>query len=145
MNPRDQIRYEAATLSTGCTVRVVCPFCHGGSTGERTMNITRTADGALYNCHRSSCASSTGFVGGPSGHVVGVREKAPDFYTGETLPLRLQDKQFFEQRYDICGAEHWIHRTGEDEYLLPIFAPDGSISGYNVRQPWPDAPCKGTV
>jgi hypothetical protein len=143
MRPRDAIRIEAAMMGVGDTYRILCPFCGGGQSGERSMNITRTADGVLYNCHRAGCTSRPGFVASGAGEARAPQEREPDMYTGELIPLRPVDEKFFLDAYGIVGANHWIKRTEYDEYILPIFDADRNISGYNVRQPWPGAPLKG--
>jgi hypothetical protein len=143
MRPQDAIRMEGALLGIGDSRRILCPFCNGGQGHERSMSIKRTADGVLYSCHRVSCPSRPGFVGTGAGHVQGPREKPPEYFTGERLPLTDEDMVYFREKYEIAANYGMISRTEYGEYVLPIFAPDGSISGYNVRQPWPGAPCKG--
>ena len=138
MNPRDEIRMDAAGVPQGFTCRYRCPFCKAS---EWSLNITRTYDGAVYMCHRASCGAK-GFVASGAQEARAPREKPPSLYEGELLALRAEDEKFFLERYEVHpgGA---IARTEYDEYVLPIYSPDGYTSGYNVRQPWPGAPCKG--
>lgn len=34
---------------------LLCPFCQGGSSGERSFSASRTYSGVLYSCHRAGC------------------------------------------------------------------------------------------
>jgi hypothetical protein len=133
---------EGALLGIGDSRRILCPFCRGGQSNERSMNITRTADGVVYNCHRVSCPGKPGFVGsGASGPIIPV-ERTPDHYDGELHPLTRVDIGAFRLRFDVDARDN-IMFNEHDEYVLPIFGPDGYIRGYNVRQPWDGMPRKG--
>ena len=53
---RDKIRDIAGELAldeqaTGLT----CPYCAGGSSGEKSLSVIRKANKAEYFCHRASC------------------------------------------------------------------------------------------
>lgn len=142
MKPRDDIRMEGALLGIGDTRRILCPFCRGGQSNERSMNITRTADGVLYNCHRVSCPSRPGFVGsGAQGPQVPI-ERPPDHYEGELHTLLASDAKAFRERFGIEAGDDILYNE-HDEYVLPIYGPDGYVRGYNVRQPWDGMPRKG--
>ncbi len=49
--------------------RIVCPFCNGGSSAEKSFNIKRVAFGLLYNCFRASCPKGRGILGDIRGSV----------------------------------------------------------------------------
>lgn len=57
----DKIKLLALSISSGESIRTICPYCNGGSSKERSFSITRTNDGLLYRCFRARC-SQTGFV-----------------------------------------------------------------------------------
>lgn len=143
MSVRDEIKMEGSLLAVGESRRVLCAECHGGRSQERSMNLTRTADGVLYHCHRVSCTLKPGFVGG-SAAVLGAKPKDSNLkpYQGALLPLSQLDVDFFDKKYEVAASDY-IQRNEHSEYVLPIFGHDGYIRGYNVRQPWPGAPRHG--
>jgi hypothetical protein len=153
--PRDEIKIEGSLLEVGQSQRIRCPFCHGGTQGERSMVISRTGEGVLFNCHRAGCLTGRGFEGASAATLSTADriKKAAVTYDGETLPLENKDLEYFRDRFEIIAGGDWddivgryIFRTEEDEYLFPIID-RGHIRGYNVRQPsWggsPAAPRKG--
>lgn len=110
------------------------------------MNITRTADGVLFNCHRVSCGLPPGFVGaGAASLHERPKESNLKPYEGELLPLSPLDIDFFEKKYEVrlVSGDCAIHANEDDEYVLPIFGPEMYIRGFNERQPWPGSPRKG--
>lgn len=144
-----EIMMEGSLLHVGGSRRVVCPYCHGGQSGEATMNITRSAEGVLYVCHRASC-NKRGF-GGASAASLPYTPRLGKLqpYEGETYPLEQKDLDFFKSAYELDLSLEWDDRTGRyiffndrDEYVLPVLD-RGYIRGYNVRQPWPGAPRSG--
>jgi hypothetical protein len=142
VKPRDDIRMEGSLLGIDESRRILCPFCKGGQSNERSMNITRTSDGVLYNCHRVSCPSRPGFVGtGAHGPIAPV-ERTPENYEGELHALTPEDEQAFWSRFNIHACETVMYNE-HDEYVLPIYGPDGYVRGYNIRQPWDGMPRKG--
>ena len=58
-------------LHVGDSRRCVCPFCHGGSSHEKSFKITREPFGFLYICHRASCGKS----GIRAGEFAGERKR----------------------------------------------------------------------
>jgi hypothetical protein len=143
------IMLEGSLLAVGQSSRIVCPHCNGGQSGEQTMNISRTAEGVLYVCHRASCGVR-GF-GGASASSLPYTPKLSKLqpYEGELYPLEAQDIAYFRDQYEIDVSGDWderhgkyIFHNGRGEYVLPILD-RGYIRGYNVRQPWPNAPRSG--
>lgn len=107
------------------------------------MNITRQADGVLYNCHRAACGVR-GFTGTGAWTMcaTGVPERELRPYEGEQLELEPEDAAFFFDHYELDTPGEIMYRTEHDEYLLPI-SWLGYERGVNVRQPWDGAPRTG--
>jgi len=56
---------EGASLERGESVRMVCPFCNGGSSNEKSLSIHHNEDGAiLFFCHRDRCGAKGKLGGG---------------------------------------------------------------------------------
>jgi hypothetical protein len=147
MTPRDEILLEAGVLQVAQSMRVVCPFCHGGEAAEDSLSISRTGEGVLYNCHRASCGER-GFIGTNACDLGAQSQPTPlskvQPYRGELLPLESKDTAFFLSRYELPTSAilERIKRNERDEYVLPIVW-QGKERGFNVRQPWDGAPRKG--
>ena len=151
MDNRQYLLVEGMALELGATRRIVCPWCMGGSSGETSMNLTRTGTGLAYNCHRASCgvhgyvdesgASLTRTPGreGPRGFEPNYRKER--VYTGPVLPLTLEDFAYFDQRYELGAVpvEGRIYRSYDGRYILPILW-RGKDRGYVLRKPWDGAP-----
>lgn len=117
---------------------LLCPFCQGGRSGERTFSITRISDGVLHNCWRASCEAGRGFV-----PTVGIlrdpakpRDPKPDkHYTGQYLPLEKSDRNYFLERFDLDVHPHGpIGVTDRNEHVLQVLNPLGMARGYAVRR-----------
>jgi len=98
-NLRDEIKLLALDLNIADSLRGVCPFCN--ATHEHSFTITRTEEGLLYNCYRSSCPDeeSSGFIGTMPQNILNVasfkkektfRSKSFKYPTSE-LPLDIED------------------------------------------------------
>jgi len=77
---RAAISLEGAALERGQTIKMVCPFCHGGQSGEAKFYLTKDYDTGilLYCCHRASCAAN-GRLGGNHGGAVAAAPKHKPF------------------------------------------------------------------
>lgn len=138
MSNVSEVLLEAALLETDVQTRIVCPFCQGGSTGERCMSIVRTAEGIVkYICHRANC----GFAG---------RSNTPAYEApGQVQPPRLSTREVklrpLEQRerklvFDAWGMNEQESRPGQwswdentDRLAMPVFGYNGSLRGLVLR------------
>jgi hypothetical protein len=139
------IRLMATGLPVGGQIREVCPQCHGGSTGERSLSITREAHGLRWNCYRASCDLRPGSTieMGELLQPAKVADKPLKPYTGRLDPLEDRDTEFFLQRFGIpqSTASHYVRVTGRDEYAFDIDNPREMTRGYVIRQPvWKGLP-----
>ena len=141
------IKEIAAILSEGDKVREVCPFCNGGSTHERSLQMTRKGTVAVYICYRASCGVRGKYTyGGVTSYSRGVNSSSrvppipADRYSGEFFRLPVKYSQYFSSTYGIQPAllhEYGVKKTDDGRVLFPVLRPDMSERGHNVRA-YPD-------
>lgn len=142
----DCIKLEAMGLEDGESIRVVCPFCSGGGSGEKSMNITQMEDTTLYNCHRASCLER-GAVGGRRNLVhTKSREKRQQRFTpfeGELEYLSTEWCEYLEAKIGWTEAHRDVARPmyaiDEDRIAFPIYSPMGLRRGWVLRSYAADA------
>lgn len=76
-------------------IRMVCPFCGGGSSSERSLVLTvDESEGAAYCCHRASCGES-GKLGATSTRILGAsrskKAKASVAYNDDIVSANFLD------------------------------------------------------
>lgn len=107
----------AADLFPGETGHFVCPNCDGGTSHERSFNVTRRPDGSLaFMCHRASC----GFKGVTGGNLfTPTRDKGPPRksshkpFKAALGPLSQASKDLVLLKYGI--TEKTLREFGVDE------------------------------
>lgn len=113
------IAIESESLHVGESVRVVCPYCGGGSTQEESLVITRISSATcLWKCHRDKCDKDSGYIN--SRHSVKVSSTArepKEEVVLKTSLLTKEDIEFFKLRFSIR------------EYLLDEFSVSVSEDG----------------
>lgn len=141
---RAAVATEAMTLEPGQTLRVVCPFCGGGSDGERSMAITLNADNGLilYICFRGHCGES-GVIGNGGGSL--VYKRSPPAFTpyerGDVVPVSAKRvpswvrEQLAKWRIRPEEVTHWFYSPAEDRILMPVHGPLYELRGYVRRGP----------
>src|SRR5579863_8096187 len=100
-----EILLRAEDLALGTTRTTECPVCRGGSSRERSFNVTRQYGQVAYLCHRASCGfrgyvldhSTTGL--GAGGHP--LPDEPPSPYQGSLQPLPMLTVQALAERYSI--------------------------------------------
>lgn len=139
MSARKLVEMEAIDLAPGESMAgLLCPFCNGGRSRERTFSVSRVADGILHNCFRASCTEGRGFV--PTAGVLRDPNRPtppkPDRpYYGEYRPLETQDLDYFHERFDLV-----VHPNGEigvnefGQYVMQVLNPYRLARGYVVRR-----------
>ena len=144
---KDAIKLEAMVLENGESIRVVCPFCNGGGSGELSCNITIIDDVILYNCHRASCLEKGG-IGGNRNFIrirLDDEPKKKRFtpYEGELEYLSTDWCEFLEARIGWTEAHRKVARpmyaVSEDRIAYPIYSPMGVRRGWVLRSYAPDA------
>lgn len=130
-------------LEPGQTVRVVCPFCGGGSDNERCMAITRNADNGLilYICFRGHCGESG--VIGDAGPLL-YKRPTPAFHPYEpidAIPLEAMRVPLWVRvmlkgwNLDLQDCRDWLYEVYEDRILMPVCGPLLELRGYVRRGP----------
>ena len=96
-----------AGLHVGMSRMMLCPWCLGGQSGEKSFSLTRYEDGLGYICYRASCGRRGSLYGvaPPPGHGPASFEPRP--YVG---PLTAT-----EPYTDVYSALFRIARPGASE------------------------------
>jgi len=137
----DNIKLEAMGMEDGETLRVLCPFCDGGSSQEKSCNITQIDDTILWNCHRAGCLQS-GAVGGRRNFIrikQGENKRKQRFtpYEGELEHLSQEWLEFLEAKIGWTSEHIEIARPmyapQEDRVAYPIYSPMGLRRGWVLR------------
>lgn len=127
LSPYDRLRWEAERLGAG-THRIACPWCLGGSDGERSLSLGVAASGSIYfRCFRSTCGKS----GGKKGAV--VAKKPPRYFTANTEHLSPERAQWFMEKFGFvpCSTRY---APFLDRYVYTMWEPQGTKSrGYIAR------------
>ena len=142
MSGRAQLALEGAALTPGESVRLVCPFCGGGSSHERSLVLTLSDDGALlFVCHRAHC-NSRGRLGGSLGGFDITRKpsaNAPrpfvaEIKAEEILPVPAPVAEAISARwfFDHTPAA-WRWSGDKRRLLLPVFSPTRQRRGWVGR------------
>lgn len=136
----------------------LCPFCGGGSSGERSLRMARIDSGVIYNCFRASC-EARGIVKGTAvlrantkGRKLGKPPKPL------TLPLTFLDPQhlsmftrkFGLDTFNITHRWRWKQVNAPSrEVVFPCRDFNGRHLGHVVRdyenkrfRTFKEEPCK---
>lgn len=140
------IQAIADSLSIGDTVREVCPSCNGGSTHERSLSVTVTDEGVLYQCFRNKC-DVAGILGGtPSKRSLEKKlKKEKRRWEGETSALPKPVLAIIKERWGIDDPRNWYFtRDFGGRIAFSIRTPKNTHRGYQLRQiakesRWPKA------
>jgi hypothetical protein len=139
---QNEIELEAHNLDIGESVSdLLCPFCHGGQSGERKFSITRTDSGLVYNCFRASCFDGRGFVATKGALPPGLPKKEGNKskwkgpYTGTFEPLEEKDIAYFKRRFDLdISSNSFLGVNSSNLYVMEVRTMDGYVRGYAVRR-----------
>lgn len=132
-----EVRLIASALDEGEQTREVCPFCQGGRSGERSLNVTIRDGLILYNCHRASC-DEQGAIG--SNRVVRTTQKErkrPVRFEGELTHLPEEWVDYLERKIgftvDHLNVSGAMLAVGENRVAFPIYGPMGIRRGWVLR------------
>lgn len=136
MNERAQLAAEAETLDQGASIRMVCPFCGGGRSGEATLVLSHTDDGALlFVCHRDNCGASGRLGGGPSLRRAEKRPASPRVLdiSGSTYLTDYQEEQLRKQWPFPAFPAYWRWLPRLGRLIFPVKGPLWEHRGYLAR------------
>jgi hypothetical protein len=135
-----EVRLIAAALEEGEQTREVCPFCQGGSKGERSLNVTITDGLTLYNCHRASCEEGRGAIGTGNRVVRTTRKERVRKITPYEGELEYLDDEWVAYLRKTIGWHEGHLDIGrpffapeEHRVAFPIFSPMGMRRGWVLR------------
>ncbi len=141
-NEQKEIEDIASGLSLGeNSVPSVCPRCNGGLSDDRSFTVCPSSDGILYVCYRASCkfkgivrSGRTTIIEAPRADVK-MREKQPNPYTEELVPLTLRQRLFFYQKYQLrsSAVEHFRYAPDTGRIAMPIEDHRGYRLGWQLR------------
>lgn len=141
---RLDLALEGQTLQPGESVRMRCPFCHGGPREDkRSLSLTHTEDGALlYHCYRNACGAAG--VLGRGSNLVHTRPAPKPSRTKPHIEDRLECVGELMAPAWHAGAEEWDAAgvrwdPATERLALPMYAPDFRLRGRVLRcLPWDD-------
>lgn len=122
-------------LTPGTKARILCPYCNGGSSHEKSLSIAQNEDGSLWwRCFRASC----GEMGNRNAHrLVSVKAKKaePRVFSGPLAPLTESDYEYFQRAYGLDKDQLSGVRFApeEDRYSFPILSPTAAERGIVLR------------
>lgn len=124
------IKAEALSLSVGETTNMYCPICDNDKPYPKSMSITRTDDGILYNCYRSSCSGS-GFIGSLPNHLMSRKEKKfkSNEFVSETRQPTKELIDYLGERYALTQGEITMYGIKEISEPRGILIPCKTSSG----------------
>jgi hypothetical protein len=110
MNKYSDILLIAESMELGEQRREICPYCHGGSSNERSLSLTMDENGTLrWMCHRGSCDLPPG----TNGEVAHINQrhrpldKPKPKFTGATKPLHPLMKRWIQRTWGIVDIPYW--------------------------------------
>lgn len=117
-----------------------CPFCEGGSTGEKTFSLTRETGAIRWFCHRDKCgmSGSSDDIKIEKSDLVHKHKmpEAPFPPHPTTVPLPDDIKEFLKAKYSLTetqilqGNFRWVEES--KRVAMPLFGVYGQI-GINYR------------
>lgn len=129
---------------------LVCPFCGGGNSKDRSLSVTRIEIGILYNCFRASCKRAGMQITTDAPQVSFTENKlnvkSPQrsrVYTGQLVDLPDEVRAYLNTKYQLTnghiqrGRVQWAPDFDTPEWhgrvWFPTFTADGSTSGGIAR------------
>ena len=144
LSPRDKVLLDYAHLIDGETINgEVCPYCKGGTSGDRSLSVSRRGGSLLWICYRASCP----FRGGssPLGSSSEARgTKVPDtrgtvgrWIAREAEGLPSEVAESLRLRYEIT-ASHVANAgfgwdTETSRLVMPVRSYEGEELGVMLR------------
>lgn len=130
------IKLEAATLPGGSRTRIVCPFCKGGSTKEKSLSISRDGDDVFYYCFRANCSARGVIRSNSNGSLVVPATGTPAEVVPPIYPLDEEDFAFFRKKFELYDEEIVLLAAGKfsrKTYAYSVYNHMGYTVGYTDR------------
>lgn len=139
---REELLLEYTYLADGETAAgQMCPACQGGSSGERTLSVSRQGGSLLWNCHRASCT----FAGREHARsyrgdeqrtrVPPARGVAGRAYYRNAEPLPDEINSLLREKYGFDSVQiselAWDVKT--ERVVIPVYNQWGELEGSVLR------------
>jgi hypothetical protein len=139
---RMEIAREADELAPGMTSTIVCPECDGGSSGQRTLSITKKETGQVgFICFRDSCQikgylKASGYT--PVEKEVKVKKprevKVEKLMAAQNEDVPTPTELLVQEKYNVSLSKHYCRWDSTTErVLMPIFDEYIELRGYVAR------------
>ena len=114
MNFKTTISLLASELEAGSTLRVICPRCEGGSSGEKSLSVTRTEDGVLvWQCFRDKCPERKGNDGEIGSYIPSLERKEVrkprKVFEGTTKALNQAHLAKLKAMWGVVDPPYWYY------------------------------------
>lgn len=128
------------------SMRLVCPFCHGGQSQETSLVLTIREDGTFYCCHRAACGASGSIKPsseiGLSSHLQQKPTKRFDLpfrHIQHDDPWALSFANALDMPVPINLATQaglFVVEDDPEEAVWVLRGFDGELRGYQTRKNW---------
>lgn len=128
-----------AGLELGETTREVCPTCGGGSTKEKSLSITQTPEGLVWQCFRAKCSERGGTSRGgtaPPLKIAAPEKKRRAVFDGITKPLDERHLERVHKLWRISDPPHWWYAPERGRVAMSIRGPKYTHRGWVLRDIW---------
>lgn len=142
MGSTDAVRLMAEKLGKDEQASgLLCPYCNGGNSGEKSFSIFRSATKASFICHRAQCKVQGGVLmsvlAGPDTATPAVSKLWS--YKGELLALPDDVREQVINEWGLTTDSiakmqlKWAPTYREGRIAIPIFNRGHRISGFTFR------------
>lgn len=107
---RDNVALIGQNLSEGDNIRELCPRCGGGSSGEKSLSISRREGHLVWYCFRAKC----GFKGATGSSGIARRQepkKVKKAWEGKTHPVPDEVAGRIRSMWHMDVPENWWWTT----------------------------------
>lgn len=122
-------------LKRGEKGRIICPWCNGGSTREKSLSVACNEDGSLWwRCFRANC----GQMGSRNSHGLRnlkAKKSTPRPFDGATAALSNDDYRYFGENFglgpeDLAGVRYAYE---SNRYCFRVLSPSSKVRGVILR------------
>lgn len=127
-----------AGLELGESVREVCPTCGGGSTKEKSLSITKTPEGLVWQCFRATCAERGGTSRGGTlpPKIAEPEKKRRAVFDGVTKALDERHLERIHKLWRISDPPHWWYAPERGRVAMSVRSPKYTHRGWVLRDIW---------
>lgn len=140
MTPYESVRLAGAHLTTGESVRGVCPWCHGGRTREESFLITRSGSDLKYVCFRATCTGRSSGVlsqgGNPSQQAPVKPKERENVLRKDTYSMSPDNADYLRKRFQFSEGviEHYrLTQTEAGDIVVPLYNHRGLVQGHERK------------